>query len=315
MEELMTDRYQSTLRVPVRFAGIGLHSGREVRLEVKPAPAGTGIVFVRTDLENADPIRARASAITCSDLSTTIGRGCNTVATIEHLMAAFAGLGIDNAVVRIDGPEVPIVDGSAAPFVDGFLASGIVKVPGYRKMFIVREAFQVEDGDKLVRVEPARSLSFECGIDYGDRVIGRQSLVYEVSKRSFLSLCGSRTFCHIRDVDAMRAAGLALGGSLENAVVVTDDGVLNQEGLRYSDEFVRHKVLDCIGDLALLGAPLVGKVMLRRAGHAMHARFMRELLARKNELLAVVDLGDLRQIKPAALESVVALKAAAALYG
>jgi UDP-3-O-[3-hydroxymyristoyl] N-acetylglucosamine deacetylase len=315
MDELMTDQYQSTLRAPVSFAGKGLHSGREVRLEVCPAPAGSGIVFLRTDLESVEPIRAYAANIISSELSTTIGRGCNTVATIEHLMAALAGLGIDNAVVRIDGPEVPIVDGSAAPFVDGFLAAGIAKVSGYRKMLVVRESFQVEEDNKLIRVEPARSLSFECSIDYGDKVIGKQSLAYEVNRSSFLSLCGSRTFCHVRDVDAMRAAGLALGGSLENAVVVTDDGVMNQEGLRFSDEFVRHKLLDCIGDLALLGAPLVGRVTLKRAGHALHARFMREILARKHELLAVVDLGDFRGLKPAVPENIVALRAAAALYG
>lgn len=282
------ERHQGTIKRSVRFIGIGLHSGRQVTLDVLPATPGTGIVFQRTDLAGAEPIAAHYGNISSTDLCTTIGHGANSVSTIEHLMAAFAGLGIDNAFVRIDAAEVPILDGSAAPFVDKLLAAGIAKVGGARHQLVVKEAFEVRQGDKFMRVEPSSTLEFDCSIDFASAAIGRQHLAFTFSRSNFLDLCDSRTFCHSREVDALRAAGLALGGSLENAIVVTDTDVMNSEGLRSKDEFVRHKLLDCIGDLALLGAPLVGKVTLSKGGHALHARFMKEMMARQAELIAVV---------------------------
>lgn len=310
------DRHQSTIRRKIQISGTGLHSGLTVAVEILPAPAGTGIVFERSDLPHAKPILATAHNLVSSELCTSISNGEATVSTIEHLMAAFVGLGIDNAVVRIDAAEVPILDGSAAPFVDQILAAGICKVDGFRRLFVVREAFEIRDGARLMRIEPDEKLRFDCNIDFASsKAIGRQSLDFTFSRSAFLSLCDSRTFCHIREVDAMRAAGLALGGSLANAVVVNDDAVVNPEGLRNPHEFVRHKLLDCIGDLALLGAPLVGKVTLVRTGHAMHARFMQELLRRKDELLSVVEIGPFRDKRPALPEGVAAMAAAAAIYG
>ena len=309
------DRYQSTLRTKISLNGIGLHSGHKIRLEILPADANQGIVFRRIDLAGAEPIKASVTNVSSTELSTRIGHGENNVSTIEHLMAAFAGLGVDNAIVHVDGPEVPIMDGSAAPFVDQILVAGIVKVNGYRRLFIIKDALEIRDGDKLMRIEPSDRLEFRCSVDYGAGVIGRQELDFTFSRSSFLDLCESRTFCHLKEVNAMRQAGLALGGSLDNAIVVTDTAVMNPEGLRYNDEFVRHKLLDCIGDLALVGAPLVGRITLNKAGHALHARFVAELMRRKAELISVVEIGSFRNRRPAMPDSAAAMVAAAAIYG
>ena len=286
-------------------------------MEVIPAPADTGIVFERVDLPGTPSIKAVASQITSTELSTTIGQGAVTVSTIEHLMAAFAGLGIENAIVRVDANELPIMDGSAAPFVEGLIAAGLSKVDGFRRVFVVKKAFEVRDGDRLVRVEPADVTSFDCEVEYRSAAIGRQTLDVELTPSRFLDLCGARTFCHLGEVEAMRAQGLALGGSLENAVVVTDTSVVNSDGLRYADEAVRHKILDCIGDLALLGAPLIGRITLVKNGHGLHARFMKELLARRDELLAVVEVGAFREAgrRPALPDAVQAMVASAAVDG
>jgi UDP-3-O-[3-hydroxymyristoyl] N-acetylglucosamine deacetylase len=308
------ERLQTTLRRSVRFAGVGLHCGRTVQLEIAPAAPGAGIAFERTDLPRSKAIAATVANIQSSELCTTIGRGVASVSTVEHLMAAFAGLGIDNAVVRVDAPEMPILDGSAAPFVDKMLAAGIARIEGRRKLLMVKDVLEIRDGAKLMRIEPAEALTFECAIEFPSRAIGRQALTFGFSRSSFLDLCASRTFCHADDVARMRAAGLALGGSLDNAVVVTDTGVVNPEGLRCPDEFVRHKLLDCIGDLALLGAPLVGKVTLERPGHALHGRFMQELVRRRDELLTVVELGSFRA-GDRILPDHAAAVAAAAIYG
>jgi UDP-3-O-[3-hydroxymyristoyl] N-acetylglucosamine deacetylase len=280
-----TQSTQRTLKRAVRFAGIGLHSGRVVNVEIVPAPADYGIRFQRTDLANAPAIKADWRNVTATELSTTIGRGQNKVTTVEHLMAALFGVGVDDALVKIDGPEVPILDGSAAPFVEALLAAGTVSVGGERRCLVVKDTFEVEDKGRVMRVEPSDRLTFACTVEYPSAAIGRQTIELAYGRGTFLELSGARTFCHVREVDAMRAQGLALGGSLANAIVVTDAGVMNPEGLRSPDEFVRHKVLDAIGDLALLGAPLVGKVTLARNGHGLHARFMRELMARNFELV------------------------------
>ncbi len=307
------DRYQSTLRKKLTLSGIGLHSGRKVRLDVLPAMPNTGIAFQRTDLAFAPQIKANVANISSTDLSTTIGAGENKVSTIEHLMAAFAGLGIDNALVLVDAPELPIMDGSAAPFVDQLLMAGVVKVNGARLLLVVKKAFEVRAGDKLMRIEPSDRLEFSCTVDYGKSVIGRQELDLVFSRSSFLDLCESRTFCHLNEVNAMRNVGLALGGSLDNAIVVTDTVVMNPGGLRTADEFVRHKLLDAIGDLALLGSPLLGRVTLHKGGHALHAAFVKELMARKDELLTVVEFGSVRERRAAMSEGVAAIAAAAAI--
>jgi len=274
------------------MSGIALHSGKIVRLEIHPAAVNTGIVFKRVDLPGMPSVQAHVSNIQSTDLNTTIALGEAKVATIEHLMAAFAGIGIDNALVKIDGPEVPVMDGSASPFIERILYAGVAPQNAQRKYFVVREAFEFSAGDKWIKVEPAHSARFEMHIDFKSQVIGRQSYGFDMAMDSFLKVSGCRTFCHVNDVNAMRRAGLALGGSLENAIVVSDDEVLNPEGLRCPDEFVRHKLLDCIGDLALLGGPIIGKVSAFKSGHGLHAAFMKAIWSRRNDVLAVVeDLG------------------------
>lgn len=288
----MVVQKQHTVARRIEVSGIALHSGKVVKIEILPAAINTGILFKRVDLPGMPSVLAHVSNIQSTDLNTTIAHGEAKVSTIEHLMAAFAGLGIDNALVKIDGPEVPVMDGSASPFVDRILAAGISSQEALRRYFVVREAFEFQMGDKWIRVEPSEITRFEMEIDFQSKVIGRQSFGFDLDRESFLDVSGSRTFCHINDVNAMRKAGLALGGSLENAVVVSDDEVLNPEGLRYDDEFVRHKLLDCVGDLSLLGAPIVGRIVAYKSGHGLHASFMKAVWAHRHQLLAVVeDLG------------------------
>jgi UDP-3-O-[3-hydroxymyristoyl] N-acetylglucosamine deacetylase len=297
----MAPQKQHTVARRIEVSGIALHSGKVVRLEILPAAINTGILFKRVDLPGMPSVLAHVSNIQSTDLNTTIASGEAKVSTIEHLMAAFAGLGIDNALVKIDGPEVPVMDGSAAPFVDRILAAGISSQDALRRYFVVREAFEFQMGDKWIRVEPSDVPRFEMEIEFKSKAIGRQSYGFDMDRESFLEVAGSRTFCHVNDVNAMRKAGLALGGSLENAVVVSDDEVLNPEGLRFDNEFVRHKLLDCVGDLSLLGAPIVGRVIAYKSGHGLHASFMKAVWSHRHQLLAVVeDLGVRRGVGKAA---------------
>ncbi len=288
---MMSDK-QHTVARRIEVSGIALHSGKVVRIEILPASINTGIVFKRVDLPGAPTVLAHVSHIRSTDLNTTIAQGEAKVSTIEHLMAAFAGLGVDNAPVKIDGPEVPVMDGSAAPFVDKILVAGLATQDAQRRYFVVRETFEFQLGNKWIKVEPSDETSFAMEIDFKSKAIGRQAFAFVMDRETFLDVACSRTFCHVEDVNAMRRAGLALGGSLENAVVVSDDEVLNPEGLRFDNEFVRHKLLDCVGDLALLGGPIVGKVTAFKSGHGLHAAFMKAVWARRNEVLAIVeDLG------------------------
>lgn len=288
----MNSHKQHTIARRIEVSGIGLHSGKVVRIEILPAAINTGIVFKRVDLPGTPTVQAHVNNIQSTDLNTTIAHGNAKVATIEHLMAAFAGLGVDNALVKIDGPEVPVMDGSAAPFVEKILAGGISSQEAQRKYFVVREAFEFRMGDKWIKVEPSDVTSFEMEIEFKSKAIGRQSFGFVLDRDSFLEVSGCRTFCHVNDVNAMRKAGLALGGSLDNAVVVSDDEVLNPEGLRCSDEFVRHKLLDCVGDLSLLGGLIVGRITASKSGHGLHAAFMKAIWSRRNEVLSTVeDLG------------------------
>lgn len=288
----MISEKQHTIARRIEVSGIALHSGKVVRIEILPAAINTGIVFKRVDLPGSPSVLAHVSNIQSTDLNTTIAHGDAKVSTIEHLMAAFAGLGVDNALVKIDGPEVPVMDGSAAPFVDRILVAGIAPQEAQRRYFVVREAFEFQMGDKWIRVEPSDVTTYEMEIEFKSKAIGRQSFGFIMDREAFIDVSGSRTFCHVNDVNAMRKAGLALGGSLENAVVVSDDEVLNPEGLRYENEFVRHKLLDCVGDLALLGGPIVGRVVAFKSGHGLHAAFMKAVWAHRNQLLSIVeDLG------------------------
>lgn len=272
---------QATLKKMVGFSGVGLHSGAPARLELHPAPAGHGIVFRRADLSPAVEIPARWDHVTPSRLCTLLDDGAgNTISTVEHVMAALAGTGIHNALVTVDGPEIPILDGSSAPFVRGILRAGIQLQPMAMRAIRVLRPVEVRDGDAYARLSPADHLEIEFEIDFADAAIGRQEKQLDMANGAFLrELADSRTFCRQADVEFMRKNGLALGGTYRNAVVVDGAQVLSPGGLRHRDEAVRHKMLDAVGDLALAGAPLLARYSGHRAGHAMTNRLLRALFA------------------------------------
>lgn len=263
---------QATLKSRIRFDGVGLHSGRPVRMVISPASAGYGIWFKRTDILFGDAmVPARWDAVERSPLCTKIRNGAGVeVSTIEHVMAALAGCGIHNALIEIDGPEVPILDGSAAPFVDAILSRGIQSLDVPVMALKVEKSVTVETASGWARLTPADTLSMSFHIDFDDEAIGTQEKHLVLSNGTFVrELCDSRTFCRKSDVDTMHAHGLALGGTYENAVVVDGASVLSPGGLRHRDEPVRHKMLDALGDLALAGAPIMGHYTGYRAGHSM----------------------------------------------
>ena len=284
---------QNTLKTPAAFAGLGLHGGQPVRMVVHPAPADHGVWFRRTDVADRDSrIAARWDAVTPSRLCTVIENADGvSVSTIEHVMAALAGFAIHNAMIEIDGPEVPILDGSSVPFIEGFLAVGIEEQDLPVRAVRILKSVEVRDGDAVARLEPADMLEIDFRIDFEDEAIGVQSRRLNMANGAFVrELSDSRTFCRQSDVDAMRARGLALGGTLENAVVFDGDQVLSPGGLRHSDEPVRHKMLDAVGDLALAGGPILGRYVGERAGHALTNRLLRVLFADPSAY-AIVDCG------------------------
>lgn len=273
---------QSTLKSAIDCVGVGLHSGARIRMVLQPAPADSGIRFRRTDLAGAPEIPALWSNVVdtrmCSRIAIEDGA---SVATIEHLMAALAGLGIDNCLIDIDGPEVPVMDGSAAPFVFLIDCAGIAGQSAPRRAIRVLSPVSVARGDARVTIEPANGLSIACTIDFPSAAIARQELALGIDPAVFRAeIARARTFGFAADVDRLRAAGLARGGSLENAVVVDGDRVLNAEGLRFGDEFVRHKILDALGDFHLAGGPVLGLVRSDRGGHELNNLALRALFAR-----------------------------------
>lgn len=273
---------QTTIKSAVSFSGTGLHSGLRVRLTIRPASAEYGIWFRRTDVIGKDQmVPARWDAVPHAKLCTIIENGAGVqVSTIEHVMAALAGCGVHNALVEIDGPEAPILDGSSAPFAAGILARGIRVLDAPLRCFEVRKVVEVRDGDAFARLEPAGTLEIDFEIDFTDAAIGHQRKRLVMANGTFLrELSDSRTFCRQADVDFMRDNGLALGGTYENAVVVDGDRVLSPGGFRHRDEAVRHKMLDALGDLALAGAPILGRYTGYRAGHAMTNRLLRVFFA------------------------------------
>jgi UDP-3-O-[3-hydroxymyristoyl] N-acetylglucosamine deacetylase len=273
---------QQTLKHSVAFRGNGLHSGRPARMVVRPASADYGVWFRRTDVLVGDGmVPARWDGVVPSRLCTVIAnaRGVQ-VSTVEHIMAALAGCGIQNALIEIDGPEVPILDGSAAPFVAGLLRAGTVVQAVPVRAIRVLAPVEVREGAASARLEPADMLQIDFAIDFPDRAIGRQEMSLNMANGAFVrELSDSRTFCRESDVIAMRENGLALGGTYENAVVVDGDRVLSPGGLRHSDEPVRHKMLDAMGDLALAGGPILGRYVGVRAGHAMTNRLLHKLFS------------------------------------
>lgn len=270
--------HQKTIRRPVSCRGIGLHTGKDVELTLLPAPAGSGITFERADLPGSPSIPARPDAVVDVHYATTLARDGVQVRTIEHLMAALSGLGVDNLRVCLTGPEVPILDGSAAPFVALLKAAGIRRYLLPKLPIQVRRPATVRAGDRWIAVEPAPRLVVEYTMTFGHPKFPAQRVTVAVNRETFVrEVAPCRTFGFLRDVQYLWSQGLALGGSLENAVVIGEEGVLN-EALRFEDEMIRHKVLDLIGDLYLLGRPLRGKVTAYGAGHALHSQLVREIL-------------------------------------
>ncbi|HLX30571.1 MAG TPA: UDP-3-O-acyl-N-acetylglucosamine deacetylase [Casimicrobiaceae bacterium] len=274
---------QRTLKTTIRTTGVGLHTGARVELTLRPAPADSGIVFHRVDLPEPVDIPAQAANVGDTRLSSTLSLHGASISTVEHLMSALAGVGIDNLHIDVSGPELPVMDGSAGPFVFLLQSAGIVEQNTAKQYLRVRAPVEMRDGDKWARFEPFAGFKLDFTIDFPHPVFGTESrhVTVDFAEHSYVKeVARARTFAFMQDVEAMRAAGLALGGSLRNAIVLDDTRVLNSEGLRYDNEFVKHKVLDAIGDLYLLGHPLIGQYTAYKPGHALNNALARALLAR-----------------------------------
>ncbi len=294
---------QTTIRSAATFNGKGLHSGASVRMTIRPAQANHGIWFRRTDVIGRDPmIPASWDSVTPSRLCTVVENASGvSVQTIEHLMAALAGCGVHNALIEIDGPEVPILDGSAKPFVSAILGRGVRDLIEPLICIEVLEAVEVREGDAWARLEPAATLEIDFEIDFADAAIGQQHKRLSMSNGAFVrELSDCRTFCRQADVDLMRAAGLALGGTYDNAVVFEGERILSPGGLRRPEEPVRHKMLDALGDLALAGSPIKGRYVGSRAGHAMTNRLLRALFARPDAYRVISCTAEDRRLLPGA---------------
>lgn len=295
---------QATVKSPVTFIGRGLHSGKPARLTIRPAMAEHGIWFSRTDIESGDRmIPARYDVVHQSPLCTTLVNEAGvSVGTVEHVMAALSGCGVHNALIEIDGPEVPILDGSAVPFVRGIMQRGLRRLPARVRAIEVLKTVTVSNGDARATIAPSPVLRIDFQIDFDDAAIGHQFKSLNMSNGSFArELSDSRTFCRKGDVEKMQASGLALGGTAgENAVVFDGDRVASPGGLRHADEPVRHKMLDALGDLALAGAPLVGHYIGVRAGHTLTNQLLRELFATPGATRMVTCDADMAALLPGA---------------
>ncbi len=273
---------QKTLTKEVSCSGVGLHSGRKVNLTIKPAPVNHGIKFVRKDLPDSPAISAHFNRVVDTSLATVIGDNGCIVSTIEHLMASFAGLAIDNAIVELDSYEVPIMDGSAGPFTAMIKSVGVQAQQSSRIFFVIKEPIALKEGEKSVCVYPDRSYKITCSVDYNHPLIKNQTFSVNLTDQIFEGeICRARTFGFLNELEYMQRCGLARGGSLENAIVIDKERILNSDGLRFEDEFVRHKILDCIGDFSLLGLPVLGHVIVNKSGHAFNHAFLKEFFNQK----------------------------------
>lgn len=271
---------QRTLKEPITCEGVGLHSGAPVKLSLIPAPANHGIVFVRTDLPRPVEIRASAENVVDTSLATTLGKDGVKVGTVEHLMAALSGLGIDNLRIEIDGPEVPIMDGSAAPFAYLVKTAGVRVLSEPKSFLVIKKPVTVVDGDKEATLSPATRFRIDCTIDFKHPLISDQGVSFEFSDRNFSrEIARARTFGFLRDVEMLKKMGLARGGGLENAIVVDEFSILNPDGLRFPDEFARHKLLDAIGDVSLFGRPVIGHLRVFKTGHALNHKLVMKVLS------------------------------------
>ena len=269
---------QTTLTKPISISGVGLHTGVEVNMTLRPAPANTGYIFVRTDLDNFE-IPASVEYISHCSYATTLMRRGVVLSTCEHLLSALRGAGVDNCFIEIDSIEIPIMDGSSEDFFELITKTGVIEQDARSHLLRILERVEVEIGDRKMSVEPAKNYEIDCTIDFPHPFIERQRLKFVFENGSFgKEIASARTFGFTHEIDSLRKANLALGGSLDNAVVLTTDGMLNETPLRFDDEFVRHKILDIIGDFALLGMPIQGKITAEKSGHSVHAALMSKLL-------------------------------------
>ena len=269
---------QTTLKTPVETNGIGLHTGVAVQIKLMPAPPDTGYVFRRTDLGGFE-IPATVESVAHCGYATTLMRTGVMLSTVEHLLAALRGANVDNVYIDVDNLEIPILDGSAEVFIEMIERAGVVEQPLARRALLVRERVSFEQGNRRISVEPADSYEIDCLIDFSHPLIGIQRFALQLADGAFSrEIAAARTFGFTEEIEALQRSNLIRGGSLDNAIVLTPDGMLNQTGLRFRDEFVRHKILDIIGDLALLGMPILGRVVAERSGHILHAGLMSKLL-------------------------------------
>lgn len=271
--------YQRTLAKEVKVTGIGLHSGKKVTMKMMPAEADFGIQFVRTDIAGAQPMKANALTVGTTENATTLGAGVEAIHTVEHLLGTFYGLGINNCLIEIDGPEVPIMDGSGASFVFLLKETGIKNLNKSKKFLVILDTVRVEKDGKWAQFEPHQNLQINSTIVFAHPMIKTQQFSFDFSCESFIQdIAKARTFGFARDVDMLKRKGLIKGGSLDNAIVLDDYKVMNAEGLRFANEFVRHKILDTIGDVSLLGFEIAGKITTYKSGHNLHNLLCRKLL-------------------------------------
>jgi len=273
---------QRTVSRPVSCTGIGVHSGKKVTVTIKPAPVNHAIKFVRTDLMDSPGVSARFNRVVDTSLATVIGHNGFIISTIEHLMACFAGQGIDNALVELDNYEMPIMDGSGGPFADVISSAGVERQAGARCFFVIKNPIELERDGKFVGIYPDSTYKITYTIDYDHPLIGRQTSTVDVYDGTFeTQIARARTFGFLEEYELMKHYGLAQGGSLDNVLVLDEDDVVNPGGLRYPDEFVRHKILDCIGDFSLLGMPILGHVIAEKSGHAFNHEFLKIFFEKK----------------------------------
>ncbi|HXX80672.1 MAG TPA: UDP-3-O-acyl-N-acetylglucosamine deacetylase [Thermodesulfovibrionales bacterium] len=271
-------RLQRTLRQEVTFNGIGLHTGRHAIVKLKPAPRDSGIIFHRTD--RMAVIRAYAGAVTDTAFATTLGNGNIKIRTVEHLLAALAGIGIDNLIIEVDGPEIPILDGSSTELVSIILRGGIAKQGKKMPYLRITRPIILEDGHSEIALVPYEGRRITFRIHFPHHLLGEQELSIELNEETFIKeVAPARTFGFLKDIQYMMANGLAKGGSLDNAVILSDKGVLNSSGLRFKDEFVRHKMLDSIGDFSLIGFPIYGHILAHKAGHSTNLKFIKKVIS------------------------------------
>ncbi len=271
-------RLQRTLRQEVSFSGIGLHTGRYATVRLKPAPRDSGIIFHRVDRMTV--IRSHVGAVTDTAFATTVGSGSVKVKTVEHILAALAGIGIDNLIIEVDGPEIPILDGSSMELVSIILGGGIAKQGKKMPYMKITRPVIMDDGHAEIAVFPYDGRKITYRIHFNHHLLGEQNMSVELNEETFIrEIAPARTFGFLKDVQYMMANGLAKGGSLNNAIILGDDGVLNSSGLRFKDEFVRHKILDSVGDFSLIGFPIYGHILADKAGHSTNLKFIKKLIS------------------------------------